>query len=42
MNQADHHPQSRRLAGSVGAEQAQDLSLLYCEFDVVDGMEAIA
>src|SRR5207253_2133457 len=36
-DQAQHHPQRRRLAGAVGAEIAEHVSRLDGEVDVVDG-----
>jgi hypothetical protein len=37
--QPAEHPDRRRLSGAVGAEVAEDLSLLHLEGDVIDGDE---
>ena len=39
LEQAAEHADGRRLAGAVGAEEAEDFSLLHIEADVIDGHE---
>jgi hypothetical protein len=38
--QGGEHPQSRRLAGAVGAQESKDLALLQAEVDAFDGFDA--
>ena len=40
-DQAHEHPQGRRLAGAVGAEQAEHLAAAHLEGQVADGDEAV-
>ena len=40
VDQADRHPEARRLAGAVGPEQADDLAPLDLVVDAVDDLAA--
>ena len=37
LREAEHHQDSRRLAGAIGAEQAEDLTRIHVEIQPIDG-----
>src|SRR5690606_18254603 len=42
FDEGGEHPHRRGLAGPVGAEEAEDLSLLHGEVDAADGLDLLA